>query len=248
MQVIPEILQIKSQTPVGNVVAANFKAAAVLSTLDIDFCCNGGMSLEAACKKKGLDVDEVIYKLNKALAQPPEKNYSGMLMSELIDEIVNLHHSYVEATMPIINAYLNKLCSVHGHHHPELFEIADTFLASSRDLAVHMKKEELVLFPFIKALEKARANGTPMPSAHFGDIHNPIAMMMEDHQVEGGRFASIATLSKGYACPADGCQTYRVAMGTLAEFEQDLHKHIHLENNILFPKAQTLYKEMTAKI
>lgn len=241
-------MQVKSQTPVGSIVAANFKAAATLSKLDIDFCCNGGMSLEAACKKKGLDVDEVISKLNNALAEPTEINYSGMLMSELIDEIVSLHHSYVEATMPVINAYLNKLCSVHGQHHPELFEIAETFMASSRDLAVHMKKEELVLFPFIKALEKAKANGTAIPSAHFGNIQNPIAMMMEDHQVEGGRFASISTLSKGYACPTDGCQTYSVAMGTLAEFEQDIHKHIHLENNILFPKAQTLYKEMTSTI
>lgn len=140
--------------------------------------------------------------------------------------------------------FLDKLCKVHGANHPELFEINEQFNASAGELAMHMKKEELILFPYIKKMVASKSNHQPEGKPNFGTVQNPINMMMEEHNVEGERFRKIAHLSYNYNPPADACNTYRVAFSLLKEFEEDLHLHIHLENNILFPKSVTLEKEL----
>ncbi|MDZ7649577.1 MAG: hemerythrin domain-containing protein [Cytophagales bacterium] len=140
------------------------------------------------------------------------------------------------------------MCQVHGEYHPELFEISEEFKLSTGELAVHMKKEELILFPHIRKMIKVKASNSKMDVPHFGSVQNPVQMMMNEHTVEGDRFAKISQLSNNYTPPADGCNTYRVAFALLNEFEQDLHLHIHLENNILFPKSILLEEELTSVV
>jgi regulator of cell morphogenesis and NO signaling len=162
----------------------------------------------------------------------------------LTDYIEKKHHRYVEAQIPVLNQYLAKLCRVHGDRHPELYKIKEHFIQSAGELTMHMKKEELVLFPFIRKMVRAKHQNTPLDLPHFGTVQNPIQTMMKEHDNEGERFRQIAALSRGYAPPADACNTYRVTFSLLQEFEKDLHLHIHLENNILFPKAQALETEL----
>jgi regulator of cell morphogenesis and NO signaling len=140
--------------------------------------------------------------------------------------------------------FLDKLCKVHGDRHPELFRIHELFVGCAQELAQHMKKEELMLFPFIRKMVDASITGRPLDQPHFGTVQNPVAMMMHEHDGEGERFREIASLTDNYNPPADACNTYRVTFAMLKEFEEDLHKHIHLENNILFPASVELEKKI----
>ena len=148
--------------------------------------------------------------------------------------------------MPVIKQYLNKISSVHGKNHPELLEIEDLFNASAGELAMHMKKEELMLFPFVRKMVNSQSEDIKAHPPHFGTVSNPVQAMMHEHDTEGERFRQISKLSNQYTPPADACNTYKVAFSLLKEFEDDLHLHIHLENNILFPKAVALEKKLTA--
>ena len=139
--------------------------------------------------------------------------------------------------IPEIKLYLNKICKVHGEKHPELLEIQKLFNESAGDLTKHMKKEELILFPFIKKIATAKKEQTELAKPPFGSIENPINMMHHEHDDEGERFRKIAALSNNYTPPNDACNSYKVAFSLLKDFEEDLHKHIHLENNILFKRA-----------
>ena len=167
-------------------------------------------------------------------------------MTDLVDHIVGVHHKYVETTIPALKFYLDKIAKVHGNNHPELLEIRDEFFKTADALTSHMKKEEFILFPYIKAMESARKNHFPLSPAHFGGIENPIAMMEEEHDTEGERFRKISALSNNYTPPSDACQTYKVAFAMLQEFENDLHTHIHLENNILFPESKEVFANLNA--
>lgn len=231
---------------VGAIVAENFKTAKVFTAYGIDFCCKGGISLNDACEKNGVELDRILTELELAAIQPEHVQFKDFRLRQLIDHIISTHHQYVENTIPPLKIYLPKIASVHGGRHPELLEIAQEFLLAANALTSHMKKEEFVLFPFIKAMEEADRNRFSLSKPHFGHIDNPIAMMEDEHETEGDRFRKISSLTDGYACPPDGCQTYKVAFAMLKEFEVDLHTHIHLENNILFPKAQELYKKLYA--
>lgn len=232
------------EVKVSKIVAQNYRTAKVFSRYGIDFCCNGGIPLSEACAQKNVDVEQVIKEVKHELAEANEVDYEKMKQTDLVDLIVNKHHSYVKETIPVLQAYLNKLCQVHGERHPELFQVKENFDHTAGALILHMKKEELILFPFIKKMELAQEKGVDLPTPGFGQIENPISMMEDEHSEAGERFRTISELSKGYSCPPDGCQTYRVAYAVLEEFENDLHKHIHLENNILFPKAKELFAKM----
>ncbi|WP_262485390.1 hemerythrin domain-containing protein [Cyclobacterium qasimii] len=158
--------------------------------------------------------------------------------------MVKVHHAYVEESIPVLKSYLAKLEKVHLQSHPELEEIHRLFAEGAAALTVHMKKEELVLFPYIQSMVKAKREGIPLPEAHFGAIENPIQMMEDDHKAEGARFARISNLTQAYEIPNDACATFRVAYQMLEEFENDLRTHIHLENNILFPMAMAMFAEL----
>lgn len=235
-----------AEKKVGSIVAENFRTAKIFTDYGIDFCCKGGIKLSDACEKKGVDLDKITTEIEQAIMQKDEKNYQDFGMTDLVDHIVNVHHNYVETTIPSLKFYVEKIAKVHGDNHPELLEIRDEFFNTADALTVHMKKEEFVLFPYIKAMESAKKNHFPLSPAHFGSIDNPIAMMEEEHETEGDRFRKISELSNTYTPPADACQTYKVAFAMLQEFEKDLHTHIHLENNILFPEAREVFNSLNS--
>ncbi len=230
------------QITVGEFVAGDFRTAAVFSKYGIDFCCKGNRTLEEVCEKKGLDVYSIQDELNAVLESKSDNNidFKSWPVDLLIDYIEKTHHRYVEEKSTALLFYLDKLCKVHGQRHPELFEIGLHFKICATELAQHMKKEELILFPFVKKMFNALRDQESIEQPHFGTVNNPIAMMQDEHENEGERFRIIAKLTDNYNPPIDACETYRVTFAMLKEFEQDLHKHIHLENNIVFPKAQAM--------
>lgn len=230
------------QITVGELVAGDFRTAAVFSKYGIDFCCKGNVTLDEVCEKKGLDINTIQEEVNAVLDSKSDNNidFKSWPTDLLIDYIEKTHHRYVEEKSIALLFYLDKLCKVHGQRHPELFEIALHFKICAGELAQHMKKEELILFPFVKKMYYALRDNNDIEQPHFGTVDNPIAMMQDEHENEGERFRKIAQLSNDYNPPADACETYRVTFAMLKEFEQDLHKHIHLENNIVFPKAKAM--------
>lgn len=231
---------------IGEFVAQDFRTAALFSKYKIDFCCKGNRTLEDVCQSKGLDIDNIENELNTILESKDNNSidFKSWPTDLLIDYIEKTHHRYVEEKSITLQLYLDKLCKVHGEKHPELFEIALHFKNCAGELAQHMKKEELILFPHIKRMYFALRDNKSIEQPPFGTVNNPIAMMQDEHENEGDRFAKIAALTNDYNPPADGCQTYNVTFAMLQEFEQDLHKHIHLENNILFPKALVLETQL----
>ncbi|WP_372757544.1 iron-sulfur cluster repair di-iron protein [Mariniflexile sp.] len=240
-----ETLQKGTQKQIGQYVADDFRTAAVFAKYKIDFCCNGNRSIEEACENKGINSDVILEELQAVLNSKTNQSidYKSWPLDLLAEYIEKKHHRYVAEKIPVLLQFLNKLCSVHGGRHPELLEINELFIGCTGELAAHMKKEELVLFPYVKKLVAASLAQGTIEAPHFGTVENPIAMMMEEHDNEGERFRKIAELSNNYTPPADGCNTYQVTYAMLKDFEEDLHLHIHLENNILFPGAVKLEKQ-----
>ncbi|MCW3161620.1 iron-sulfur cluster repair di-iron protein [Chryseobacterium oryctis] len=231
---------------IGEIVAEDFRTAAIFKKYGIDFCCKGGRTIEEACSSKKLDTEQIYEEIENL---PKNDNnsidFKSWPLDLLADYVEKTHHRYVEEKTPVIQAFLDKLCKVHGGSHPELFDIKQLFDASAQDLGAHLKKEELILFPFIKNMVKAQIDGSAIQQPAFGTVENPVNMMKHEHTVEGERLRKIAELTDEYNPPADACNTYRVTFAMLQDFENDLHKHIHLENNILFPKAIKLEKEFS---
>lgn len=239
-------MKIQEKTIIGELVAQDYRSASVFKKYGIDFCCQGNRAIQEACEAKNIDTSAVINDLNEVNKTPTESttDYQSWPIDLLADYIEKKHHRYVESKIQEIKPYLDKICRVHGDRHPELFEIHEQFNAAAGELAMHMKKEELVLFPFIRKMVKARQENTQLDAPHFGTVENPIQMMRHEHNTEGERFRKIEALSNNYTPPADACNTYRVTFSLLKEFEADLHLHIHLENNILFPKAIELEQHL----
>ena len=237
------------KTTIGEFVAQDFRTAAIFSKYGIDFCCKGQRTVEEACEKQNINEVQLKKELNTVLAS---KNDSGIDFNSwpldlLVDYIEKTHHRYVEEKTPAILQFLDKLVNVHGGNHPELKQVNELFIGCAGELAQHMKKEELILFPYIKKMMSATISHKSVEAPHFGTVNNPITMMMEEHDAEGERFRTISALTNNYTPPEDACNTYRVTFAMLEEFEQDLHKHIHLESNILFPKTKALEKFFSNK-
>lgn len=222
-------------------------ATRVFEKLKIDYCCGGGRSLGDACVAAGVDLEEVERLLETAGDQQPEPPaglQSGTL-SELIDYILEKHHTFTRDEMERITALADKVATKHGGNHPELLKVRDLFAQLCEDLRPHMFKEEMVLFPYIKQLEQATAAGRPAPYAPFGTVANPVRMMMLEHDAAGELLRELRAASVDYTAPADGCVSYQTLYRALEEFEADLHQHIHLENNVLFPRAAELEKGLS---
>lgn len=243
-------MEINQSQIIGELVAQDYRTASVFKKYGIDFCCQGNRTILDACEKKSVDSKLVLNDLEKATQAQNESltDYKSWPIDLLADYIEKKHHRYVEEKTLEIKPYLDKICKVHGERHPELLEIQKQFNASAGELAAHMKKEEFILFPFVRKMAKAKHEGLDVDTPHFGTVQNPVQLMMDEHSTEGDRFRIIEELSHNYIAPSDGCSTYRVTYALLKEFEQDLHLHIHLENNILFPKAIELEKELRNKI
>lgn len=239
-------MDISENSIIGELVANDYRTASVFKSYGIDFCCNGNRTISAACDKAAIDSNKLIASLEQAAQSQSSDSadYNSWPLDLLADYIEKKHHRYVEEKTVEITPFLQKVVRVHGNQHPELFEIERLFSESAGELAMHMKKEELVLFPFIRKMVLSKQQKREAGVPHYGTVENPIAMMKHDHDVEGERFRKIAELANGYQPPQDACNTYKVTFALLKEFEADLHLHIHLENNILFPKAVNLEKEM----
>lgn len=235
-------MNINQQSIVGELVAEDYRTASVFKSHGIDFCCNGNRSIQAACEKKHLDTEAVIKELHQVAAVQGDQNvdYQSWPLDLLADYIEKKHHRYVAKRIGDITPFLNKVARVHGDHHPELLQVEYLFAASASELTEHMKKEEMILFPYVRRMLSGDQSSAP-----FGTVQNPIGVMMNEHDNEGERFRKIAALTNNYTPPADACNTYRVTLAMLKEFEEDLHLHIHLENNILFPKAVELEATQT---
>ncbi|WP_026898789.1 iron-sulfur cluster repair di-iron protein [Daejeonella oryzae] len=241
------MISINDET-IGSMVARNYKAASVFQKFGIDFCCKGGRTLEEACKEKQVDAETVKNEVDAVLSKKDNESidFKSWPLDLLADYIEKKHHRYVTEKAPELTAYLHKINKVHGEKHPELNEIYNLFVASVQELSSHMKKEENILFPFIRKMVETKSKGRVLNPPQFGTVKNPIEVMMQEHVNEGERFERISKLTNSYTAPEDGCTTYKVAFALLKEFEADLHAHIHLENNILFPKAIILEKNFNA--
>lgn len=233
---------------VGQIVAEDYRTAQVFKDHKIDFCCNGGRSLEEVAQEKKLDAKSLLSEIEevKQAETSGGNDYESWPLDLLSDYIVKTHHRRAEKQIQVLKPYIDKICRVHGGRHPELLEIKELFDGVSGEMSAHMKKEELILFPFIKKIVKAEENNEKLEANPSKTVENPVNMMMHEHDDQGEVFRKIAELSNDYTPPSDGCNTYKVTLGLMSDFENDLHKHIHLENNILFPKAVSLEKELTA--
>ncbi len=215
----------------------------VFEKLGIDYCCGGQLSLEEACKNAGVEIERVSTLLEEAKtsgvsgASVSEIDFRTMSLAALADYIVRKHHSFTRDEAARITALLEKVCSVHGGNHAELFEIQKIFGALRLEIENHLLKEERMLFPFIALMESSLAFGMPVPPAPFGTTRNPIKVMVSEHDAAGEHLREIRTLSNQFDVPTDACVTYQTLYEALEGFEKDLHQHIHLENNILFPRA-----------
>ncbi|HEX6323168.1 MAG TPA: iron-sulfur cluster repair di-iron protein [Vicinamibacterales bacterium] len=235
-------MQTTAGITVKDLVNRDFRAAAVFHRSGIDFCCGGGKPIGEVCRARRLDEDEVLGEIARACAsdagRPPA--YTEWQADVLARHIVAQHHGYVRTAMPVIAAHTRKLAQVHGPANPGLADVADIFERVCEDMDAHMLKEEHVLFPYIERLAATRRAGLAIFPAPFGDVGNPIRMMEAEHEMAGAAMARIRELTGGYAVPAHGCTTWRVTLQELEAFERDLHLHVHLENNVLFPMARAL--------
>lgn len=213
----------------------------VFEEFKIDYCCGGRKPFAEACEAAGVDAQKVADKLSQALSGAVETGEMNLPerknASELIDYIVGKHHVFAKNEIARLAPLLAKVCRKHGAQHAELFDIETAFHALAADLALHFKKEEAVLFPYIKQMEMAIAGELPFFAPPFGTVQNPVQMMMMEHDAAGDFLRQMRRFSADYTAPADACPSFRALYYGFAELEKDLHQHIHLENNVLFPQA-----------
>ena len=224
---------------VRDIASENPTAVRVFEKYGIDYCCGGRVPLAEACANKGLNVDDVIASLEAATAPsaPGERDWAKEPLARLAAYIVDTHHAYVTREVPRLNELAAKVVSRHGDTREELPAIQSKLAELGEEMIAHQGKEEVVLFPYIGKLEQYVSGNGKKPRECFGTIAHPIAMMTKDHDVAGNLMADIRGLSQNYTAPVGACPTFRAFYAGLLEFEQDLHLHIHLENNILFPRA-----------
>lgn len=236
----------ENEETLGEIAVKDLRKAEIFRKYGLDFCCGGKKTVKEACAEKGLDVTKVEQELQQADKNPTTRPlpYNDWSLDFLADYIVNTHHSYVSKILPDLRAYAKKVAQVHGSRHPELIPIYQLVEEINAEMSEHMMKEEKVLFPFIKQLVAAKNTGQSLGEIHFGTVQNPIQMMESEHEQVGGNLEEIRTLSNNFALPEDACASYSLLYKMLDEFENDLHIHVHLENNILFPKAIELEKSL----
>ena len=211
----------------------------VFEHFGIDYCCGGRKPLAEACAASQLEVDQVIAALEAAEKGPlPDTiDWTTQPLTTLAAHITATHHAYVKRELPRLALLSAKVVNRHGPTHPELPILASRLALLTEELTMHLMKEEAVLFPYVSKLETALATGASLPEKCFGTVANPIAMMIREHDDAGGLLAEIRTLTSNFTTPEGACPTYHAYFDGLREFQQDLHQHIHLENNILFPRA-----------
>lgn len=230
---------IEPSKTVGQLVAERPSRARVFERFGIDFCCGGKIPLSDACAERELDTRKIVAALREAdsnAAETDEPDWTRAALSELIAHILEKHHAYLRGELPRLAQMVAKVHDVHGARHPELAEVRQTYNGLHAELESHMMKEEQILFPLIKAMEASQS----LEAGHCGSVNNPISVMEHEHDSAGAALARMRLLTGDFTPPEDACNTYRVLLDGLAELEADLHRHIHKENNILFPRASEL--------
>ena len=239
-------MSLATSKTVREVAAENPAAARVFEKFRIDYCCGGSQSLEQACNKAQISIDQVLDSLEMAEEDARNaqqvRDWQKEPLSELVAHIKRTHHKYTREEIVRLQALLAKVCSVHGKNHPELNEIQATFIGLAHELTTHLMKEEMVLFPYIVRMEESVIQKERVVPGPFGTVQNPVAMMEHEHDSAGDALRAMREKSGEYSAPADACVSYRTLYQALAAFEADLHQHIHLENNILFPRAIAMEK------
>ena len=230
----------------AQIVNDNHKAASVFEKYNLDFCCKGKRSLEEACLEKALPVEKLLSELEavESNCEVPA-DFANMTLTKLANYIVSKHHAYVKAEMPQIFAYLERVAMKHGDRHPEMRKVFEIFSAIKNELEEHLDKEELILFPRIEVAEEETSEKRTGNMDVFY-VQHPIEIMEAEHEKAGQLIGEIRQLTDNYTPPKDACTTYRLSFAALQAFESDLHQHVHLENNILFPKAIKLFQKATA--
>lgn len=225
-----------SKRSIASLVLENHQIVPVLEKYSIDFCCRGKMNLEDACKEKEIELSVVLKEMESVGPEETGKKmpFSEMTEAQLVNHIVTTHHYYLKTVMPVIAGHLEKVASKHGQTYPYMVRVKELFDIVHQDMDQHMKKEESILFPRILNLEKSGGHQNLFPASY---ISGPIAMMEKEHENAGEILFEIRLLTNNYTIPAGACTTFRISISELKEFEDDLHEHVHLENNILFPKA-----------
>lgn len=242
-------MELTPERTVADVVTENIKTSHVFKKYGIDFCCGGGISIARACEKKGVDYENLREELlNIEEEEDKTLNFKEFPLDSLIDYIVKVHHKYVMSNIPLLLQYTEKVAKVHGRNNNELIKVSELFREVATELSDHMKKEEQVLFPFIKKMLRFEKEGRKMHFPHFTTVANPIVVMEDEHEQAGNILKEIAKLTNNYRPPAHACNTYRALFDKLEEFQEDLHQHIHLENNILHPEAIKLERRLKEKL
>jgi len=230
---------------VAEIVTENIKTADVFKKNGIDFCCGGNVKVQEICAKKGVDYSKLKEDiLNIGIAPKGSSDFNTWDLDFLTDYIINTHHKYVKEANELIIQYSDKVAKVHGHHFTETIEINKLFHEIANELNMHMQKEEQILFPFIKEIAKAKKEGIRLSPPPFGSIQNPINMMEMEHTDAGEILFKIKDLSNNHTPPEGACNTFKALYSKLEEYQNDLFQHIHLENNILFPKAIQYEQEL----
>jgi regulator of cell morphogenesis and NO signaling len=219
---------------VGELVAVRPGRSRIFQAAGIDFCCQGGRTLLEACERKGISASLIVRQLEAELVEPvaPSQNPAELPPHELAAYIVETHHGYLRRELPRLHAMSERVAHVHAGHTPALVEVFQIFLGMEQELTSHMMKEEQILFPAVMAM--SRGEVAPM------SLDGPIACMIHEHDEVGAALARMQELTRGYQPPADACNTYRALFAGLGELEEDLHRHIHLENSVLFPATRLM--------
>jgi len=229
---------------IGELVAEAPLRANIFEKRRIDYCCKGRRSLAQVCAEEGVPMEELIAELEQEPAQESPMDWAPKPLTELAEHIVDRHHGYLRSTLPSIAFKLDKVVKAHGDRHPSVFELRTVFAELAEELTSHMAKEEMVLFPHSVALERAERNRQPAPPAPGGSVRNPIRMMEHEHDDAGRALSRMRELTSDHEPPEGACNTFRALYAQLAELERDLHTHIHLENNVLFPRAAKLEERL----
>jgi regulator of cell morphogenesis and NO signaling len=233
-------MSIEATQTVGELAANIPGATREFEKLGIDYCCGGSRTLGEACADAKIPIDQALTRLHDGFAASgarQDRDWKAQSLTNLIAHINSTHHVFVREECPRIERLAGKVVSVHGKNHPELLQVQKIFAALASELSAHLTKEEQILFPYIIRMEEAVAAKEPAPAAMFGTVMNPVRMMMQEHDGAGETLKELRAITNDYEIPSDACISYATLYDALKAFEADLHQHIHLENNILFPRS-----------
>jgi regulator of cell morphogenesis and NO signaling len=235
MEEIP--MSVETSRTVRDLVLANPAAARTLDQFGIDFCCGGNTSLAEACAKASVPVERVLSAIEKSASEPSARDWQNAPLEELTRHIVEKHHAFTREELKRLKTLLAKVVAAHGANHPEVARVQSLFHELDRELTMHMMKEEGILFPYIESMEGAVLAKRPLPPCMFGTVQNPVRMMILEHDTADEVLREMRAATDSYTIPAEACLSYQELYRALPAFEADLLEHIHLENNILFPRA-----------